>query len=328
MEEVQQEGGLVAESAGLSSAGFSGAQLKRLLLPGLIASIGLHAYRPLAIVSDFTKPLEIDQNVLFFIEVILFGFLLSSSSRTIFYIYEGFRLPWITWPAKLWTARKVLRRQSRLEDLFEKGMQGSAEAERIQSYLADFPYRADGADFVYEAERPTRIGNIIASYELYPENVYGIDAVFYWNHLTFLAPKELREDLDDKSSLAESVLLSSGAGAVIAIVSFLVLLYKTLKFSYLKGNFFLPPEGKTLALHTFLFGVVAFLVFYRLSFPAYREYRDSFRAMIDLAIPEFETWLSKAPVAPPAELKEDARKVEEYLRTLAPHRKSTKRKKH
>lgn len=317
----------MAETGGLSSVGFSGAQLRRLLMPGLIAAIGLHAYQPLAIVTDFTKSLSVDQNVLFLIEVTLFGFLLSSASKLIFYVYEGFRLPWLTWPSKFYITRKLERLQDRLGELYKEGKQGNKEAEGIESYLSDFPYSSHGTDFSFEAERPTRLGNIIASYELYPENVYGVDAVFFWNHLTFLAPKEVRDDVDDKSTLAESVLLSSGAGATVAIVAALVFLYNAIKTSYLKGTLSLPPEGKTLALHTFLFGAACAIVLYRLSFPAFRAYRDSFRAMVDLAMPEFKVWLGKAPVTTPTGLREEAEKVALYLRTLAPNQRGKGRKK-
>ncbi len=213
-----------------------------------------------------------------------------------------------------------------MRELYNQGKQKSPEVERIQSYLADFPYRADGDTYIFEAERPTRLGNLIASYELYPKNIYGIDTIFFWNHLIFLASEESRAEVDEKSSIAESILLSSAAGAGIAIVAFLVLLFNVIRGRCLEHVWLIPAESAKLAFQIALFGIAAFVIFYRLSLPAYREYRDSFRAMVDLSIPEFSKWVSEAPIAPPIKLKENAANVEDYIRTLTPHIKNPRRK--
>jgi hypothetical protein len=311
----------MAEGSGLStSAGFSSAQLRRLFLPGLIAAVGLHAYRPIAITATLSKPLSLNENVMFLVEVIFYGFLISSAAKPIFYLYEGFRAPWLTLPAKRWNSRKLTRLQYELQELFAHNAQNSERAERIQSFLSDFPYKMVNGNYVFEAERTTRLGNLIASYELYPKRVHGVDGIYFWNHLTFLAPKESRDDVNEKSSWAESILLSSAAGALVAIVATTILFLSMLGGWYRTLAWSLAPESMWVACWTFLFGATTFGVFYRLSWPAYRDYRDAFRAMVDLAMPEFSEWISKAPVAFPAELSSDAAKVEDYLRTLAPHK--------
>jgi hypothetical protein len=76
---------------------------------------------------------------------------------------------------------------------------------------------------------------------------------------------------------------------------------------------------------SFAFGGAAFLIFYRLSWSAYRALRDSFRTMVDLAMPKFHEWIDHAPTARPAGLANRAATVAEYLGTLIPHRRPRRR---
>lgn len=305
----------MAESEGLS-AGFGSAQLQRLLLPGLVAAAGLHAYLP-RFATRLGAPLELNGNAIFVVEVILYGFLISTAATPIIYIYEGFRAPWLTRPAKACNSAKLKRFLAELVELYTEKKEESERAERITSYLADFPYRKrdDGA-LIFEVERPTRLGNLIAAYELYPKRVYDIDGIFFWRHLNYLAPEAARKDVDGKSTWAESILLSSAAGAGVALVALVFLLARLVGHCAPAIAFLPSPLSVPAAWWTFAFGAASFGVFYRLSWPAYRDYRDSFRSMVDLAMPSFKEWIEKAPVAPPADLQRRATEVKNYLREL------------
>lgn len=317
----------MSETSGLSAtSALSSSQLRRAFLPGLIAAVGLHAYLPATIATRIGRPLGLNANVIFLIELTLYGFLITSGTTPIIYAYEGFRVTWLTRLAKAWHVRKADRYQTRLQELHKQGAAESERAQRLRGYLADFPIKAEPRrNYSYEVERPTRVGNLIASYELYPERVYGVDGVYFWYHLTFLAPKESRDDVDEKITAAESVLLSSAAGGAVALAALLVLLGRALGSWFPAIARFPAPVSLAVAWETLGFGAIAFVVFYRLSWPAYRAVRDSFRTMVDLAMPAFRQWLDDAPTQQPSDLVKKADIVAEYLSTLVPHRRPPKR---
>ena len=278
--------------------------------------MGLHAYLPTRIVR-LSAPLELNGTTIFLVEVILYGFVISSAATVLFHVYEGFRAPWVTRAVELRNAEKVQRLQAEIQGLFKRQQEGSERAQSIARYLTDFPYRKlDGGGFIFEAERPTRLGNLIAAYELYPENVYGVDGVYFWYHLNYLAPEAAKEDVDGKASWAESILLSSAAGAGVALAAAVFLIARVIGHFVPAIAFFPSPLTVRAACETLLFGAGAFGIFYYLSWPAYRDYRDSFRAMVDLAMPHFKEWLTHAQVPPPTDLQHRAAEVRRYLREL------------
>src|SRR5262245_19679551 len=114
-----------------ASEGFGGSQLRRLFLPGLIAAAGLHAYFPARVLAGIGKSLELSQNLVFIVEVIIYGFLLSSGAKPIFYLYEGFLAPWLTSMAGAWNRRKVQRLQIELGRLYEQQKTDSPRAAEI-----------------------------------------------------------------------------------------------------------------------------------------------------------------------------------------------------
>ncbi len=308
-----------------ASEGFSASQLRRAFLPGLIAAIGLHAYLPATVATSLGRPFELNANVIFLIEVVLYGFLITSSATPIFYLYEGFSAAWLTRPARVWHEWKVARCQATLKHLYDHNAQESERARQIRSYLTDFPVKADDGGYTYEVERPTRIGNLIATFELYPERVYGVDGVYFWYHLTFLAPKESRDDVDEKTSSAESILLSSGAGAGVALIALSEIAGRALGRAFPVLALFPSLVSLRVAWESFALGAGAFMIFYRLSWSAYRALRDSFRTMVDLAMPTFQEWIEQAPTALPVDLAKKAETVTEYMSTLVPHRRKQRR---
>lgn len=300
--------------------GLDPTQLRRYFLPGLVAAVGLYKYFPPA---SFTLPGFALGGVVVFVALLAgFGFLLTTTARPIFYLYEGFRLPILTRMAFAWNRRRVARWQNELNDLYGVGGPSAMSPEvrlrasKLNELLLDFPVQQTEDSYDYEVERPTRVGNIIASYELYPERRYGIDGVSYWFHLTGLAPDAVRDDFYEKAAQAESLLLSSAAGAGVSLVAGAVLGGRLIGKMFPSLALWEAPVGDGLAYVSLAFGLCAYALFYRLSWPAFREAGQSFRALVDLAMPEFKKWLHAVDLPFSPDLARKARATAIYAQTL------------
>jgi hypothetical protein len=64
-----------------------------------------------------------------------------------------------------------------------------------------YPTDDDSAAYV---AHPTRLGNIIESFESYPKIKYGLDSVFYWYRLWVVLDKDLREEIDSSQAVVDS----------------------------------------------------------------------------------------------------------------------------
>jgi hypothetical protein len=164
-------------------------------------------------------------------EIILLGLGISSATQWIYYVYEGFRLEWLTALAGRLNRARVSRAQQRTveiqgdRDFDDLSPSEKAEVTTIYEELGDFPVvrRHDGF-MEYCAERPTRLGNIIATYELYADSRYGIDGTSFWHHFLNLASDATRRDFAETYSFAESLVLASFAGALVATLHLFVLI--------------------------------------------------------------------------------------------------------
>src|SRR5262249_2356964 len=69
-----------------------------------------------------------------------------------------------------------------------------------------YPINKDGEAYV---QYPTRLGNIIESFENYPNVKYGLDSVFYWYRLWVVLDKDLREEIDSAQAVVDSTVYIS-----------------------------------------------------------------------------------------------------------------------
>jgi len=310
-------------ASGFSAAeGLGTSQLRRFFLPGLIAAVGLHHYLPPRLLHELGETYGLTSTVLLIGEVILFGLLISSATIPIFHLYEGFLLPWLTKPAKIWNEWRVdylgekLRKLYANKALDEISPRDYSKIVKIESVLSDFPIQQYGDSYIYEVERSTRLGNIIATYELYAERRYGIDGVFFWFHLAHLAPEVSRDDFQENAVLAESVLLASAAGALVALAAVCI------QIGFIIGGLFpsitsiVVPASRTTVFVSMMFGLSVFFIFYLLSWTAHRAVGKSFCALVDLAMPAFQDWAMKAPIPLPEKLKTRAARLQRYLEIL------------
>jgi len=193
---------------------FSSAAFRRVILPGIILTMGFHPVLSTWLVR-VGSVYDISSTVFLVAEVIFFGLIVSSSIQWIYYVYEGFRLPQLTALVGCINRRRVAGLQEQLRSSQQgRNFDDLSEDEkdrvtRIYEDISDFPLRrADTGAIEHYAERPTRLGNIVATYELYAETRYGVDGIYYWYHLLNLAPDSARKHFEEQYAFAESLVLT------------------------------------------------------------------------------------------------------------------------
>jgi hypothetical protein len=297
--------------------------LRRVILPGAVAVVYLHPY-----LNDFAASASrfygVTALVVLTAEAVLFGLLVSSAKLTIFYIYEGFRLSRLTAPAKWVNTRRKDRTRKKVAALYKK--YGKYEdfpeseknrASKLYGFLSNFPVKRNlEGKATFAVENSTLLGNIIAGYESYPKTRYGIDSLFFWFHILIFAPEAARKEYEDKVAFAESLVLTSATGAIVAFCALCALFGRAV--GAWTGKYLIhvrqPATTDWLGL---VGGLLVCFVFYNLALPAHRRVASSFRAVTDLAMPKLLRWIKtfEAPVPPEITTKADS--MVSYLKFLS-----------
>jgi hypothetical protein len=293
---------------------FSADAFRRIIMPGIILALGIH---PLALgLLPFLGLYGVGAAALMVAEIIIFGLLVSSAIQVIYYVYEGFALE----PLTRCTRRMNQARLDRLNRLATalRSKQNLTPVERQRrdvafEKLTDYPLRQlPGGSTEYYVESATRLGNIIATYELYAETRYGVDGVFFWFHLLALAPENLRKEFGEQYAFSESLVLASFSGALVALVHLLILLGFGVGKVY--PRIAIPLSFGPSTSSTFIMvGVLASLLFYWASLPAHKEAGKILQSIVDSVMPGFIEWLVdfKAPLR--GETLSKLEKVRRYL---------------
>ncbi len=251
----------------------------RLVFPGTILAAalvpGLHAIL-------HALGLSIKFEYLFPIEVIAWGWAIVVSDMAIYMLFEGRRF----WPGPirkllLWCQRRRLKRLSKIvidtPDDIDPRRLAEAEVE-----YALYPVNEKSEAYV---EHPTRLGNILESFETYPDVKYGLDAVFYWYRLWVVLDKDLREELDSSQAVMDSTVYASFVLYVSALV---MLVYAgigdaaNIRWLHWLSAVKLPyvPTPSVLCLMAAGCLVLGFVV-YRLSLNAHAQYGELFKSVFD-----------------------------------------------
>jgi hypothetical protein len=298
---------------------FASETFRRVILPGIVLAAGLHPL--VSVLAPFIDSLYgLAASVLLVAEVVFFGLVVSSATQWIYYVYEGFRLQPLTAFAGRANRRRVQRLSELMNHLQAPGSLSPQENSRTRTYeaLLDFPVRrrSDGT-VEHFAERPTRLGNIIATYELYPKIAYGVDGVFYWFHLLNFASENSRRDFADQCAFAESLVLTPFSGALVVFLHVLVLIgFGIERWCHKPALVALHVVPKT-SFSLMSFGIAVWGLFYLAALPTYRDVGKLFRSIVDIAMPSFLEWLQKvnAPLGDAAI--QNAQKIRNHLRDLS-----------
>jgi hypothetical protein len=207
-------------------------------------------------------------------------------------LYEGRRY----WPIRL-HSRALRREQRRLLHLQESAERARATGDR-QRYLeacsdvARFPLAPDGERY---AAMPTRLGNLMYEYELYPSCKYGLDSVFFFYRIWVSIDKDLRDEIERKQASVDGAVYLSFVLALAAVWFFAWFWILLAAHSYGRSVQVLSPWllrfGESIefawALPTWvnlqLSGICLMLAYgvYRLSLYAHAQYGEFFKALFD-----------------------------------------------
>lgn len=238
----------------------------RLLLPGFILSLGTY---PILQTIIEKLSLTVTSEFTFLLSIVVFGWLFIIFDMPIYMAFEGRRY----WPKFLWNHFK------RLEEKRLKRTIKDTESLDARKYLEAsvelrlFPMGSDGN---YYVKFPTRIGNLIAAYEMYPERSYGMDSIFYWYRIWLSLDKDLREEIDNQQAIADS---SVYVIAALNICGVLCLIYSLLQIINNQLIKVLPNEYLLLGLAILAF-IVSYVI-YRFSLHIHATFGEIFKSIFD-----------------------------------------------
>ncbi len=266
----------------------------RIIIPGifgtvilipLIASISVKIGVDLEIFGNSL----VNKGLLLAIFTLSIGLLVNFLDDFIYKIYEGY----FCWPKRL---RNYLT--NKLNKKIKKKLQQAESTEDKNEYnmlwdwLLRFPLKKEKEKPETEAILPTKLGNILLSYESYPESRYGIETIFYWPRLWMALDKETRKEINTTWSEADCITYISFICLCSAVFYFFAFIFDLINIPTL----ILGPIGKPVNSITFgeiaispLFFLVKAIVlllltklFYLISLPLHVKNGNNFQALFDL----------------------------------------------
>jgi hypothetical protein len=155
----------------------------------LIASVGIK----IGLDVGFLERSLPKMGLLFIGLALSIGFLLYFLEDIIYGIFEGYTL-WPRWLRNRLTSRLNRRIKGKLEKT-ESTATDAIEQRSLWNWLLKFPLKKDREKTETEAILPTKLGNILWSYEDYPESRYRMEPTFYWPRLWLALDSESRKEI-------------------------------------------------------------------------------------------------------------------------------------
>jgi hypothetical protein len=225
---------------------------------------------------------KIKTEFLFPVEVIVWGWTVLICDMRIYMLFEGRRY-WPAWLKKLST----LSEQRRLKKLADLLATPNVDRRRYLEAGVEyglFPVDEGGDAYV---AHPTRLGNIIESFETYPRVKYGLDAIFYWYRLWVVLDKDVREEVDNAQSVVDSTIYVAFAFYVSGLVMFAYAAAQAITHTGWAFLSWLPaidlpyvPRPATLCALGLACWIAGYQV-YRLSLPAHAQFGELFKSIFD-----------------------------------------------
>lgn len=262
----------------------------RVFLPGITGSmLLLYSVMPLLDKGWNFWSLEAAFFILF--GGFILGVILTSFDFYIYQFYEGFRF-WPGWLAN-WSYKRIENNFKssidlywQLKDIQKKGSLTVSQENRRSSNL----YKLRANPYMPESDyplkrypyRPTRLGNVIAEYESYPERQYGMHMRMFWHQLWFLSPEDVRNFLDLKSAIADFLLYMSFIFIIFAPIVGVVGVYQT----YVKFSTQIMPHQNLVLIGVFIILTLISLfisyLFYSFAINALAIYGRNVKAFFDV----------------------------------------------
>lgn len=254
----------------------------RLLLPGFVAALGVLPAL-LAVLSALHVPANLE--VVLVIASLGFGWLFVVLDMPIYMAAEGRRywLPPLRRIGLRWEQQRAERLWADLEAAHAK--QDRPREQEIAEKMQHCPLTPDGKP---EARYPTRMGNLLASYETYPLRAHGLSGRFYWARLWLLLDEDCREELDNRQALVDSTLYTAVALKLNALAALIYALLAVLGLHWIPS---LPDWPILLALA--LCAMIAAFALYRASLHLHAQYGETFKALFDVHRAKLHPWVDE-----------------------------------
>lgn len=257
-------------------------------LPSFVASI-LYSYAAMPIIaSSFWLSLTLASKlIIWIISGIVFGMVITSLDLYIYQFFEGMRF----WPEPIrrWKYKSIQKHFEKIDEKLEEVEDGirkirkkkdqnekdkedllelNYKSSKLWAEVRKFPYNPDKG--FYSSRYPdeaTIFGNVLAEYEGYSEKQYGMHMMVFWQHLWFILPKELREDLDLRGAKVD----------FLVYLSFIFLIY-----IFIGGLGFFVQQKPLVAIISILVSLFLWFFFYKISIQAHKSYGRYIKAIFDI----------------------------------------------
>ncbi|MGD2072004.1 MAG: hypothetical protein PVG65_00735 [Candidatus Thorarchaeota archaeon] len=267
--------------------------LMRTIVPGLAVAAISSKFVIQPFIPKFWDSLNFGDQLLtwvFFGFFIGLFFLLCDSY--IYQILEGSKF----WPQFLWkwkynrTQKCFQKLDRQLRDLIKYKKEKFTELEttdirelssrisRLSARVREFPPAYEKKNFSKRYPIcPTRFGNVLCEYENYSLNRYGIHMMIFWNHLSQLLHKGIKDELNLRGAIADLCVYLCFASLVYTITGPIALLLREESWVVLWTH---PVPAGSL-LH-FSLSIIVFRFFYNLSITQHKSYGRLVKSIFDL----------------------------------------------
>ncbi|HJX84937.1 MAG TPA: hypothetical protein VJ723_11385 [Candidatus Angelobacter sp.] len=247
--------------------------IMRVFFPGALA-LGALYVQARQMLRALPSPLDGAWEKLAVVAGVIFGLgvMVSALTNEIYKIYEGRTC----WPKRLFDlgVRRQSERVKRLRNEAKKAGSGP-KYDELWYELRIYPQDENGDPV---AKQPTLLGNILAGYESYPMDRYGMDSVFYWPRIWLTVEKEKKEEIDSQWSVADGFLLLSAVSLLAGLLWMLEAAGKAVDFI----SFPIPLANEGICFFAGLGWIALGYGLYRLSLSYHRDNGEVFKAIFDL----------------------------------------------
>jgi len=262
------------------------------ILPGIIGTLLIW---PLICFSSMK--IGIDKSIfantfltpeLIFIGLIIFiGFTVNFLDDFIYRLYEGY----ILWPEILRKklTQRLNKKIAKLKIIKEE-TSDPIKKRILWEKLMKFPLKEERTETDTQAYLPTRLGNIIYSYEDYPNSRYGMSSMFFWDRIWLAIDKETRNEIKGIWAHADCMLYISFVFMLSSLLYFLVFFLDILNIPTLilgkkvfeNSTTGIMPSNTLIFLGAGIVFMILSYLFYLMSLPLHYKNGMIFQSLFDL----------------------------------------------
>ena len=268
-------------------------------LPGFVASILYSSAVMPTIASSFWVSSTIENKlILCTILAIVIGMVITSLDLYIYQFFEGIYF----WPKQVrqWKYKRIQRYFKKIDDELknvedrirtirkkteqtekdkEELIELTYKSSKLWAEVRKFPYNLDKGFYSkrYPEYEATVFGNVLTEYEGYSEKQYGMHMMIFWQHLWFILPKELKEDLDLRGAKADFIVYLSFIFLGYIFIGGIGFYFQ--RNTWVSISTYDIPLG---AIICFFISIVLCFFFYYVSISIHKSYGRYIKAVFDL----------------------------------------------